>query len=678
MSTRSSSRAWDNLNPPLSQWMLDAISSMGFERMTPVQASTIPLFMGHKDVVVEAVTGSGKTLAFLIPVVERLLRLEAPVKKHHVAGIILSPTRELATQIFTVMENLLKFHPPSVEHRQAMDERENPPFVDANDQNGGSDATGAKAEKNKKRLSHSTLRIVPQLLLGGTTTPAQDLSRFLRRSPNLLVSTPGRLLELLSSPHVHCPQSSFEVLVLDEADRLLDLGFKEDLQKILARLPKQRRTGLFSASVSEAVDQIIHVGLRNPVKIAVKVKSASGEVDKMTPASLQMTYLVTKPSQKLPMLGKIFQSMEYGSFIPQKSIIYLSTCAAVDYFQHIIPALLPPNLSLTTVPLHGKHPPNVRTKNFSKFVDSVTPSILLTTDVAARGLDIPSVDLVIQIDPPTDPKAFMHRCGRAGRAGRRGLSIAFLTPGREEEYVGYMEVRKTPITPYISPIDSSLTVTDEEAEQATATIRKLVLADRAINDKAQRAFVSWVRSYSKHQASSIFRMSDQDWMDLGLGWGLLKLPRMPETRNWKGDKYLGLAGTIDWDQYAYKDKTRERQRQDKMKAEVEQAAVSAKTEVNGNRKRPASMPWSEKHEKRDSKLKKKDRKRLKKEHEKYDRMTEEEKARIMETQRMIKKMREENEKKRAEKKAAAAAGGALYNSKPSSVAENEAFEGFDD
>lgn len=133
-------------------------------------------------------------------------------------------------------------------------------------------------------INTNALKIVPQLLLGGTTTPAQDLSHFLKQSPNLLISTPGRLLELLSSPHVHCPQSSFEVLVMDEADRLLDLGFKEDLQKILQRLPKQRRTGLFSASISEAVDQLVRVGLRNPVRIAVKVKSASGAEDGRTPA----------------------------------------------------------------------------------------------------------------------------------------------------------------------------------------------------------------------------------------------------------------------------------------------------------------------------------------------------------------------------------------------------------
>ena len=142
----------------------------------------------------------------------------------------------------------------------------------------------AQNSEQPSKLSQCGLKVVAQLLLGGTTTTAQDLSHFLKNSPNVLISTPGRLLELLSSPPVHCPQSSFEVLVLDEADRLLDLGFKEDLQKILGKLPKQRRTGLFSASVSEAVDQIVRVGLRNPVKIAVKVKSSTSGEDQRTPA----------------------------------------------------------------------------------------------------------------------------------------------------------------------------------------------------------------------------------------------------------------------------------------------------------------------------------------------------------------------------------------------------------
>lgn len=179
--------------------------------------------------------------------------------------------RELATQIHGVLQSLLAFHLPSATTIKSLGEN-----IEGIDTNGEAPSLPI--------MSTSDRVVVPQLLLGGNTSTAQDLSFFIKHSPNLLISTPGRLLELLSSPHVHCPQSSFEVLVLDEADRLLDLGFKEDLQKILSRLPKQRRTGLFSASVSEAVDQIIRVGLRNPVKIVVKVKNMDGGEDKRTPS----------------------------------------------------------------------------------------------------------------------------------------------------------------------------------------------------------------------------------------------------------------------------------------------------------------------------------------------------------------------------------------------------------
>ena len=179
--------------------------------------------------------------------------------------------RELATQIYGVLQSLLAFHAPSAAAMK-------PPGDGDEQQEAG------ETLPSLPTYPPSTLKVLPQLLLGGSTTPAQDLTNFLKNSPNLLISTPGRLTELLSSSNVHCPQSSFEVLVLDEADRLLDLGFKEDLQKILGQLPKQRRTGLFSASVSEAVDQIVRVGLRNPVKISVKVKGSAGGGDQRTPA----------------------------------------------------------------------------------------------------------------------------------------------------------------------------------------------------------------------------------------------------------------------------------------------------------------------------------------------------------------------------------------------------------
>ncbi|KAL4897311.1 ATP-dependent rRNA helicase spb4 [Aspergillus ambiguus] len=632
----TSSRAWEAVSPSLSEWVLDAVASWGFSKMTPVQASAIPLFMAHKDVVVEAVTGSGKTLSFLVPVVEKLLRLEEPIKKHHIGAIVISPTRELASQIHQVLLSLLAFHPPSA---AAI----NPP--------GENDAT-------REKFPSSTLKVVPQLLLGGSTTPAEDLSYFLKHSPNVLISTPGRLLELLSSPHVHCPQSSFEMLVLDEADRLLDLGFKETLQNILRRLPKQRRTGLFSASISEAVDQIVRVGLRNPVKVLVKVKGTSGVQDKRTPASLQMTYLTTPPAHKFLTLRPILTSLEPT---PQKTIFFVSTCSGVDYLSAILPLLLGDDFQL--IPLHGKHPANVRQKNFNRFINAHTPSILLTTDVASRGLDIPSVDLVVQIDPPSDPKTFIHRCGRAGRAGRRGVSVVLLHPGREEDYVSFLEVRKTPVTPF----PHAISIPDSEASTATEAAREIVKQDRALHDRGQKAFVSWLRSYSKHQASSIFRVADLDWEALGRAWGLLKLPKMPELRNFTGDRTLGVD--LDWDNYAYKDKQREKRRKEVLQESAESGAAQ---QTSTKRRASESVAWSNKVDQKNKKQKRREQKHLRQEKSRWERMSEEEKQKARETEKMVEEIRLKNEEERQLRRAAKAATKTADND-----GDDDEFEGFD-
>ncbi|KAK8039342.1 ATP-dependent rRNA helicase SPB4 [Apiospora rasikravindrae] len=614
-------RAWDALTPPLAEWILEYVSSSGFSRMTPVQAAVLPLFLTNKDVVVEAVTGSGKTLAFLIPLIQRLLRIEDPTKRHHVAAIVVTPTRELASQIHKVLLDLIAFHTTSAELL---------PFL---------------SDDFEKRPTTTTPFILPQLVVGGTTTPAQDLSFFLRHSPNILVATPGRLVELLSSPHVHCPQSSFECLVLDEGDRLLDLGFKPDIQKILARLPKQRRTGLFSASISEAVSEIIRVGLRNPVRVSVTVKSLkTGGIieDRRTPASLQMTYLVTPASRKLPALVQILDKLEQR---PQKTIIFLSTCAAVDYFQHVLPPLLPEGYQL--VPLHGKHQPQVRQRNFDKFQNSSQPIILLTTDVAARGIDIPQVDLSVQLDPPSDVKVFIHRAGRAGRAGRRGLAVVFLHPGKEEDYVQFLDIRKTPITPLLDP---EIDVSDAEATAVTEKIRGLVKEDRALHEKAQRAFPSFIRSYGKHQASSIFRIEDLDWTQLGRGWGLLKLPKMPELKSFKGDKKLGVA--MDWDAYEFKDKAREKARRAALEAE-DPAADAEKAEAFKSKRKRNAEAWSGKHEQEGVRTVRREKRRKKKDAESWNNMTEEEKLKARELDELLAEVRRQNQAKFA----AEAAGG---------------------
>ncbi|KAI0479358.1 DEAD/DEAH box helicase [Xylariaceae sp. FL0804] len=653
-------RAWDAL-PGLPEWVRDAVTSMGFAKATPVQASVWPLFgTGNKDCVVEAVTGSGKTYSYLIPLCHRLLRVEEPTKKHHVAAICVAPTRELATQIHGALTSLIAFHPPSAEMLRYL--------------NG-----------DEKRPASSEPVVVPQLLSGGsTTTVAQDLSFFLRHSPNVIISTPGRLVELLSSPHVHCPQSNFECLILDEADRLLDLGFKSDLQGIISRLPKQRRTGLWSASVSEAVDQIIRVGLRNPVKIQVKVKSlkTGGLIEeRRTPASLQMSYLVTPAHHKIPTLIRLLDNLDPR---PLKSIVYLSTCAAVDYFSNILPKLLPEGYKL--VPLHGKYDAKVRDKNFARFVGSVEPTVLLTTDVAARGLDFPQVDLVVQIDAPQDPKTFLHRCGRAGRAGRRGLSVIFLQPN-EEDYVPFLGVRKTPITLLEQP---EVGVTDDKADETTGRIRELVKEDRALYDKAQKAFVSWVRAYSKHTASSIFRIPELDWTSLGRAWGLLRLPRMPELKRWEGDRSLGV--TMDWDAYAYANKQRERQRREALltvgpPGDDDAAAAAAKEAAEADvvaaqraKRKRNQEAWSGRHEQEETRSARRDKRHRRRDADRREHMTAEDRTREAELQDLLEEVRRRNRDKAAgeeepaegKKKADAGRGGATKKHQ-----EDDEFEGFD-
>jgi len=228
---------------------------MGFTDMTPVQASTIPLFLKNKDVVVEAVTGSGKTLAFLIPLLERLGKLQpSDIKRGDILGVIISPTRygsqtllingrELANQIYSVLRSFLEVLPPEL-----------------------------------------VSVLSSNLLMGGTSTVANDIASLKSSPPTILIGTPGRLHEIINSPSSPLNLKSLEMLIMDEADRLLDMGFKDSLTGIIQALPKQRRTGLFSATMTEAVSELVRTGLRNPVRVVVKVTGFKKGVEKRTPA----------------------------------------------------------------------------------------------------------------------------------------------------------------------------------------------------------------------------------------------------------------------------------------------------------------------------------------------------------------------------------------------------------
>lgn len=340
-------------------------------------------------------------------------------------------------------------------------------------------------------------------------------------------------------------------------------------------------------------------------------------LQRKTPASLNLTYMVLKASHKFPALAQLLQKL---SPTPTKSILFLNTCEAVRYFAKVLPVIMPKNFDI--IPLHGKLRPETRDKNFARFLTSTRPTLLLCTDVAARGLDIPQVDLVVQ-DPPQDPKTYIHRAGRAGRAGRRGLAVVLLHPGREEDFIHFLDVRKTPVEPLKDP---KINITDADAEKAAAKIRALAVADREVFDMSHKALPSFVRSYSKHEASSIFRIQDLDWLDLAKQYGLVQLPKMAELKGLEIDRTLGLG--IDVKAIPYKDKVREKKR---LAAQAEWQAAIANGDLEAAKERALAtkkrnVAWSGKAERAEDRQKRREKKEKKREAARLAGLTEEGKA----------------------------------------------------
>ncbi|KAK7023996.1 RNA helicase [Favolaschia claudopus] len=604
--------AWATLPTSLTPWILDVIQSLGHTQMTPVQASTIPLFMQHKDVVVEAVTGSGKTLAFVIPLLERLIRRERKLRKNELGALIISPTRELATQIHSVVSLFLSAQP-------------RPPPADDN------------SEPPDPKYPAALL-----LISSDKSSPAHDVQRFTESGADIVIGTPGRVEEFLLGKGKNAVSvKELEVLVLDEADRLLDLGFQAAVTRIITHLPKQRRTGLFSATMTDAdaLSELVRVGLRNPARIVVKVqakklKSVAAAAqpreiveERRIPANLKIHYIACLASEKLVQLTRIISS-EVTQHKSCRFIVYFATGACVDYFYRILQDILPFGTALFS--LHGHLPPAARTRTLAAFSDTpataASPSILLATDVAARGLDLPQVDIIIQFDPPSDPKAFSHRCGRTARAGRHGRAWVLLV-GRETSYVDFLAIRKIPISerpyfagsgdqPMAAPLDEEEAgepsrLDDPEVSVFLDRIRKTILTDRAIHDQAAKAFVSFVRAYTKHEASYIFRVKDLDLVGVAKSFGLLRLPRMPELRDVPRDHWEDAA--VDWNSFAYLDKAQEAKRQaEGVAAATVLDAEREKRRVERAEKQKTNQAWSDKvvkKEGREKRREKKDKKR---------------------------------------------------------------------
>lgn len=522
---------FSDLNPPLSEPVLEALTQAGFQFCTPVQANTIPLLCSYKDVAVDAATGSGKTLAFLVPLVEILRRSSTPPKPHQVMGMVISPTRELSSQIFHVAQ----------------------PFI-------------------------STLSNVKPILLVGGVEVKSDMRKIEEEGANLLIGTPGRLYDIMDRMGI-LDFRNLEILILDEADRLLDMGFQKQITSIISRLPKLRRTGLFSATQTEAVEELAKAGLRNPVRVEVRAEtksidgilSSTQSTSSKTPSGLHLEYLECeadkKPSQLLDLLVKNKS---------KKIIIYYMTCASVDYWGVVLPHLAAlKNFSI--ISLHGKMKQTAREKALASFT-SLSSGILLCTDVAARGLDIPGVDCIVQYDPPQDPNVFIHRVGRTARLGRQGSAIVFLLP-KEEAYVEFLRIRRVPLEERKS---------FDEASDVVPEIRSAAKKDRDVMEKGLRAFVSYIRAYKEHHCSYIFRWKELEIGKLGMGFGLLQLPSMPEVKHHSlSTKGFIPEQNINLDDIKFKDKSRQKQRNKNL--QLKKAATQQKEPKPKKPKTPTTI-----------------------------------------------------------------------------------------
>ncbi|NLW16095.1 MAG: DEAD/DEAH box helicase [Firmicutes bacterium] len=383
----------------LSDDILQAVKDMGFEEATPIQAQTIPLALAGRDLVGQAQTGTGKTAAFGIPLIEQV-----DLDASHVQCLILAPTRELAVQVAAELNQIGRYK-------------------------------------------------------GVTTVPiygGQDISRqirLLKKHPQIVAGTPGRLLDHMRRRTIRL--ENVRMVVLDEADEMLNMGFMEDIETILGELPAERQTLLFSATMPESIRRLASRFLHNPEQVTIPVKE-------LTMPSIEQYYIEVSESQKFDTLCRLLDMQA-----PELAIVFGRTKRRVD---ELYSALGMRGYSAEAI--HGDMTQSRRDNVMRRF-RSGQVDILVATDVAARGLDVTGVTHVYNFDLPQDPEWYVHRIGRTGRAGASGVAISFVTP-REIGYLRHLErlirrrIERKPIPSMTDALEGQLRLAAENLLQVAA------------------------------------------------------------------------------------------------------------------------------------------------------------------------------------------------------------------
>ncbi|XP_062228948.1 DEAD-box ATP-dependent RNA helicase 31 [Phragmites australis] len=416
---------------PLSPLTLKGVKAAGYERMTAVQEATLPIILQGKDVLAKAKTGTGKTVAFLLPAIEvvsKLLPVDRDQKRPPISVVVVCPTRELADQAAAEANKLLKFHPS----------------------------------------------IGVQLVIGGTRM-ALEQKRMHTNPCQILVATPGRLRDHMeNTPGFATRLMGVKVLILDEADRLLDMGFRTDIEKIVSALPKQRQTLLFSATVPDEVRQVCYIAMKRDLEYVNTVQEGSEE----THSQVKQMHLVAPLDKQFSILYGLLTD-HISENVDYKVIVFCTTAKVTSLVAELLS-----ELKLNVREIHSRKPQSYRTRISKEFKES-KGLILVSSDVSARGVDYPNVTLVVQLGVPTDREQYIHRLGRTGRKGNEGAGVLLLAPW--EEYF-LRSIKDLPITEATQPlIDLD---TKRKVEKALAHVE--------VKDK-ESAYQAWLGYYNSNK-----------------------------------------------------------------------------------------------------------------------------------------------------------------------------------
>ena len=479
---------------PISSKTIQGLNSSKYFNLTPIQRCTLPHSLAGRDILGASKTGSGKTLCFLIPILENLYR-DGFIKEEGLGALILLPTRELAIQVFEVINKIGKHHNYSV-----------------------------------------------GLVIGGND---YEKERYIVNNMNILIGTPGRILQHMAESYMFTADN-LKILVIDEADRILDEGFEEELIKIINYLPKNRQTLLFSATLTRTLKRLVKIHMRSPEYInlsntdnvlntieninknelsIMKIKNdtsdninemknnsinnANNLNDMIIPKNLNQFYSIVEPEDRVNVLYSFLKTHKMS-----KILVFVSSRKQVRYFTEVFKHL---KLGMLFLDIHGKQKQGKRYSTFYTFSQKRNSVVLFATDLASRGVDFPAIDWVIQLDPPEDIAQYIHRVGRTARYKSDGNSVLFVGE-KEINFINELELRKIKVT--------KIKIAPNKINNITPVVRSLLSEHNELIEIAEKAISSYVKSINLMANKNVFNVKNIDLGKLALSYGLVSSPEM--------------------------------------------------------------------------------------------------------------------------------------------------------